>query len=251
MKDPMSDEQRDQKEDTADKSTDGEAANKPNPFKRLTTDGWDIPDLLPNTDDATNDEPRPEVAALSFDSTETTPQAEDAPDSDDEAEPPVEVSLDEPLAHDSDESAGEAAEDSNEPLDEADQTIAEAVSNPQDEATESAEQASQADAPSTEPADDLGSSHRWFIGAALATALVLVLFISFSGSWQPYYCSTTYGPFVEILEEQPTELPRWMPSEDCRGLKECINGFCRSPEVWNRTSMVGRWRAIILGLDPN
>ncbi len=259
MKDPMSEEEKDQQPDTADKSADGEAPKKPNPFKRLTTDGWDIPDLMgEGTDDAAPEAPAP----LTFDSEpEEAEQSESSaevpvaqvPDSEpeDNAEPAdvADLVADQTTGDRPDEEADDAEDALAESLTDAEEGPQDEVAEGEDEvAEETAERSSEA--PSAEPIADSDGAHRWFLAACLATAVVVILFISLSGSWQPYYCKTTYGPMVELLEEQPADMPRWLPSEDCRGLKECINGFCRSPEVWNRTSLVGRFRTIILDLDP-
>lgn len=53
----------------------------------------------------------------------------------------------------------------------------------------------------------------WFLLAALLTVVGMLSAIVATDAWDPYVCES---------------------DDDCRGLKECIEGHCASPEVWHR-----------------
>lgn len=89
---------------------------------------------------------------------------------------------------------------------------------------------------------DPGPVHWWFLAAALVAALVVIGWATASKTWQPNYCATDLTNFVETFSDMDEEPPRWWPSADCRGNKQCINGFCQSEEVWLRTNWLNRLR---------
>lgn len=179
----------------------------------VSSDGWEVPDFF--ADDKANSDESPAPAPP-----ERPAEAVEAEEPRAEAEAPTEETFD---------------------------TDAEVVEE-EPEMTPSVEPAESA--PQLAAQDDEGPPlHRWFLVAALATIIVVLGIIMVTKAWQPYACTTTFGPFVELIKDQPEELPRWLPSDDCRGQKQCIYGLCRSEEVWFRTNWVNRMKTILHGVD--
>ena len=205
-------------------------------FRRLSTDGWEIPSFFEGgKEDSKADPDQPDQEAEA-DGGELAAVTEPAP----ENEAP------EPEAKASNPEEEEPAPPDEEPEADADGSLAsedELESPLEDLVVDQADQTEELEEETPSPQleeDDGGYAHRWLLGTALVTIIVALAVIVATRAWQPYACKTTFEPFVQAIQEQPDELPRWFPSEDCRGEKECIFGICQSEEVWLRTNWVNR-----------
>lgn len=65
---------------------------------------------------------------------------------------------------------------------------------------------------------DAGPVHLWLLVASLVTVIALLCVITITKAWDPYVCES---------------------NDECRGLKQCIEGYCVSPEVWERRQQRG------------
>ena len=210
-------------------------------FRPVSSDGWEIPDFFQDEKAESDEAPAAEPPLDWPAEKEEEPNADGGAKTEETDSADADAEVDAELLETDDD--GEEADDEEEEL-------TEEPGNGVDDVPESAEETPES-APQLDTGDDDQGPplHRWFVATAFATIIVVLGIILATKAWQPYSCTTTFGPLVELIREQPEELPRWFPSDDCRGEKECIYGLCQSEEIWFRENWVNRMIMTLHGVD--